>query len=326
MTMSFFYSQLCVGLPYPEGSYVGKTIIITGSNVGLGKEAARHFVRMGASKMILAVRSMEKGANAKRDIEDTTKCASSVVEVWELDMADYRSVQEFSARADAELDRVDVFIANAGIAPGKYAVAEDNEASITVNVVSTILLAGLMMPKMKSTATKFSTHPTMTIVSSDVHMHTTFPQKSAPDGQIFARVNDKATAEQYWDEQYPLSKLLEIFAVRAIAERDDSSTASVTINTVNPGLCHSELGRDFPTFGFWLIKLVLARSTEVGSRTLVHAASQGGTTHGKYLSDCHVKAPGAFVTSAEGIQAQNRVWDELAKKLEALAPGVTNNF
>lgn len=324
--MSFFYSQLFVGLPYPEGSYAGKTIVITGSNVGLGKEAARHFVRMGASKMILAVRSLEKGADAKRDIEGTTKCQSGVVEVWKLDMASYRSVQEFSARVEAELDRVDIFIANAGIAPGKYAVAEDNEASITVNVVSTILLAGLVLPKMKSTATRFSTQPTLTIVSSDVHDHTTFPQKSAPNGQIFARVNDKATAEQYWDQQYPLSKLLEIFAIRAIAEKDGSSTAPVTINAVNPGLCHSELGRDFPTVAFWLIKLVLARSTEVGSRTLVHAASQGAATHGKYLSDCHIKAPGAFVTSEEGRQAQSRVWDELAKKLEAIAPGVTNNF
>ncbi|KAH8711856.1 putative short-chain dehydrogenase [Phaeosphaeriaceae sp. PMI808] len=272
--MGFFYSQFFARLPYPTGSYTGKTVIITGSNVGLGKEAARHFVRMGASKLILAVRSLDKGAAAQLDIEATTKCSKNVIQVWKLDMASYASVQQFSARVDAELDRVDIFIANAGIAPGKYAISEDNEASITVNVVSTLLLTALVLPKMKATAAKFGTRPTLTITSSDVHGHTKFPQKSAPDGEILASVNDKQTAEKHWDDQYPISKLLEVFAVRSIAELYGSSKYPVTINTVNPGLCHSELGRDFG-FGFWLIKLVLARSTEVGSRTLVHAASGG---------------------------------------------------
>lgn len=324
--MGFFYSQLFVRLPYPTGSYTEKTIIVTGSNVGLGKEAARHFVRMGASKLILAVRSLDKGAAAKLDIETTTCCSKDVIEVWKLDMASYDSVQNFSARVEAELHRVDIFIANAGIAPAKYAIAEDNEASITVNVISTFLLTALVLPKLKATAAKFRTRPTLTITSSDVHSHTTFPQSSAPEGEILAAVNDKQIAEKHWDEQYPISKLLEVFAVRSIAElSSESSKYPVTINTVNPGLCHSELGRDFG-IGFWLIKLVLARSTEVGSRTLVHAASQGSETHGQYMSDCKIAAPAAFVTSKEGKRAQDRVWDELVRKLERIKPGVTSNF
>jgi NAD(P)-dependent dehydrogenase (short-subunit alcohol dehydrogenase family) len=324
--MGFLYSQLFVRLPYPTGSYTGKTIIITGSNVGLGKEAARHFARMGASKLILAVRSLDKGEAAKLEIETTTSCAKGVIQVWKLDMASYTSVQEFSARIETELDRIDIFIANAGIAPARYTTAEDNEASITVNVVSTILLTALVLPKLKASAATFGTRPTITITSSDVHGHTTFPQKSAPDGEIFATVNDKFTAEKYWNDQYPISKLLEVFAIRSIAERYRASTYPVTINAVNPGLCHSELGRDFPTIAFWLIKIFLARSTEVGSRTLVHAASQGAESHGQYMSDCEISTPAAFVTSDAGKCAQDRAWDELVRKLEAIRPGVTRNF
>ena len=36
------------------------------------------------------------------------------------------------------------------------------------------------------------------------------------------------------------------------------------------------------------LKYVISRNSEVGSRTLVHAAEGGDETHGKYLNDCKV--------------------------------------
>ncbi|KAK9241940.1 hypothetical protein V1506DRAFT_509936 [Lipomyces tetrasporus] len=66
------------------------------------------------------------------------------------------------------------------------------------------------------------------------------------------------------------------------------------------------------------MKLLLARSTEEGSRTSVHAAAQVGESHGKYLADAKIQEPGKIVTSKEGKEAQERVWHELVKKLEAI--------
>lgn len=326
MAATFLYGQLFAKLPYPTDLRTGETVIITGSNVGLGKEAARHFARLGAGKVILAVRNIDKGVQAKEDIEASTECSKDTVEVWQVDMASYASVQTFAARAEAELERIDVFLANAGIAPAKYAVLEENEASITINVVSTLLLTALILPKMKDTAAKFGVRPSLTITSSGVHGHTTVPQKSAPKGNLLKAINDQHTAEQHWNDQYPISKLLEVLAVRSIAEKYGSSGYPVTINAADPGLCHSELGRDFPSFGFWLVKAILARSTEAGSRTLLHAASAGPGSHGQYLSDCKITAPAAFVTSVEGREVQERAWEELVDKLEIISPGVTNNF
>lgn len=328
--MGFIASQFKT-LPYPTGNYVGQTIVITGSNVGLGKEAARHFIRMGAARIILAVRNVEKGQEAKAELENTpievgTGNKKCVLDVWEVDMASYASVERFSDRVTRDLDRIDIFLANAGIAPGSYRTAEDNEASITVNFTATMLLAALIMPKLKAVAREHKIRPTLSIVSSDVHHHTTVPQKSAPEGGIIAAINDKESAEKNWDEQYPLSKILGVFAVRALAERHPASSIPVTINLINPGLCHSELGRDIPTWGFWLIKLVLARTTEVGSRTLVHGSSQGVESHGQYMSDCTTGAPAPFVVSEEGKKVQERVYSEMVTKLEAIKPGCMSNF
>jgi hypothetical protein len=73
---------------------------------------------------------------------------------------------------------------------------------------------------------------------------------------------------------------------------------------------------------FWFSKLLFARSTEYGSRTLVHAASQGPETHGKYLSGCAVANRGGIAAVADVEEVQERVWREVSEKLERIRPGV----
>lgn len=65
------------------------------------------------------------------------------------------------------------------------------------------------------------------------------------------------------------------------------------------------------------------RTTEVGSRTLVHAGLSGPDTHGKYMSDSRITTCSNLVEGPEGPEVQKRVWEELAGKLEAIEPGVT---
>ncbi|OCT49986.1 hypothetical protein CLCR_07385 [Cladophialophora carrionii] len=321
--MGFLYSQLCQSLPTPSQFHFGKTVVVTGSNVGLGKEAARHFVRQGASRVILAVRNVEKGQAAADDIIKTTGRSKGTVQVWPLDMGDYKSIDHFVERAKEELDRIDIFLANAGVATMTFNTVADNEGMVTVNFISTFLLVLLVLPKLKETAHKFNTRPTLTITSSEVHGHTNFPEKAAPKGQILHTLADRAQANM--TERYPVSKLLGVFCVRAFAMRYPSCSYPVTVNCVNPGLCHSELARHLG-FAMVIIKAVLARSTEVGSRTLVHAASAGPESHGQYLSDCRIALPSDFVLSAEGALAQERVWDELVEKLESIRPGIMANL
>jgi len=111
--LGLVYTQWFVTPPYPTGSCAGKTVCVTGSNVGLGKEAVRHFVRLGAAKVIIAVRSVEKGEQARDDIEaDLGK--KGVIEVWQVDLQDYDSVKAFVKKLDG-LDRLDVLLENAGM-------------------------------------------------------------------------------------------------------------------------------------------------------------------------------------------------------------------
>lgn len=188
---TFLYEQLFVKLSYPTHDHSGQTIVVTGSNTGLGLEAARHFTRLNAGKVILAVRSLEKGENAKKSIEQTTG-RRGVVEVWQLDLSSYESTKQFAKRAEG-LTRLDTVVENAGVARDQYSILEDGESTITINVVSTFLLGLLLLPKLRECGKTHNTTPRLCIVTSEVHGLTKFPERNSTN--IFKTLNDKETAD-----------------------------------------------------------------------------------------------------------------------------------
>lgn len=159
----FLKSQL-VPLPYPTANFAGQTIIVTGANTGLGLEAARHFVRLGAAKVILACRDVEKGEAAVRGID----APLDVAEVWHVDLCNHESVKEFCARAQ-KLDRLDVLVENAAVKLPYYEEVESMETVITVNVISTFLMAMLLLPKLHLTGARNNVIPHLVIVGSNAH-------------------------------------------------------------------------------------------------------------------------------------------------------------
>lgn len=224
--------------------------------------------------------------------------------MWHLDLGSYESVKGFAKKAEG-LDRLDSVVENAGIATTEWSVMEDNESTITTNVVSTFLLGLLLLPKLRESGRKFNFTPHLAVVCSEVHAWSPFNERKSES--IFDALNDKETANMpdrylptsslsYFDQvnplirrRYQVSKLLEVFPCRELATRTKKSGKSdVIINYLNPGLCHSELARGSP---WWLhvMKFFLARTAEHGSRSLVNAVEGGEGTHGQYLSDCEVE-------------------------------------
>ena len=197
-----------------------------------------------------------------------------------------------------------------------------------MNVVSTFLLAVLLLPKLRSSAEKHNnTTPRISIVSSSVHHFVDLSAKASPS--IFDALNDKNSPVSKMSTRYFDSKLLEILYGRALASAISSSSSSshkplVVINLLNPGFCASDLFRE-PSAAFRLQLKVMGRSVEEGSRALVDAVGRGTDSHGEYLSDCKVARVSDFVLSKKGAKTQERVWEELNAKLEAIEPGIMDN-
>lgn len=164
--MDFVRTQFA-HIPIPKTSFEGQTIIVTGSNVGLGLEAARHFARLGANKVILAVRSISMGEAAAKSIHESVG-KEGVCEVWHIDMGNWDSIKEFVKKTES-LERLDVVVENAGIAMPEWSEMEGIESTIAVNVVGTFLLALNLLPILRTKGKRNGVTPKLVITSSDVH-------------------------------------------------------------------------------------------------------------------------------------------------------------
>ena len=174
-----------------SGSLSGKTYIVTGANIGLGLETARHLVRCSAARVILAVRNVTAGEAAKGDIERTTG-RKGIAEVWHLDLASSSSVQEFARKAGKELERIDGLIENAGVQLSRWTIAEDMEMCMTVNVINTMFLGVLMMSKLMESARKYDIKPIVVFLVSALGF-TTAARKELDKGgkaNIFKGINN----------------------------------------------------------------------------------------------------------------------------------------
>lgn len=181
----------------------GKTFIVTGANTGLGYEAAKHLVGASPAKVILASRSIEKGEAAKSKIEADTG-VKDVAEVWELDMGSFESIKAFAAKVN-KLERVDAIVENAGVAPVDWSTRDGYEETLMVNDLGTVLLAVLVLPKLKESAKKFGNKPHLTIVGSGILVRAPGVLE-AIGGDIVDELNDKDRAKM--EERYETLQLL----------------------------------------------------------------------------------------------------------------------
>ena len=191
--------------------------------------------------------------------------------------------------------------------------------------MGTFLLALLLMPKLRSDGRKYGFTPTLTVVTSELHEFVAFDERKEPG--IFAHLNDEKKSAAGMGSRYPVSKLLEVFALREIAREHPVKQLGCTLNLVNPGWCHSELTREMTSPVVTVVKKVMCRTTDAGSRTLVDAAiGHGNDTHGQYLSNQRVADVAPLVASIEGLDVQKKVWHELAQMLEVIQPGILKNL
>ncbi|WP_374971261.1 SDR family oxidoreductase [Terrabacter sp. BE26] len=123
----------------------GRHVVVTGSNSGTGREAARRLAAAGAD-VVVAVRSTDKGDAARAEILAADPDAS--VTVRRLDLADLASVRAFAGQLLEEGRPIDVLVNNAGVMapPRRFETVDGFELQLGTNFLGPFALTNLLLP------------------------------------------------------------------------------------------------------------------------------------------------------------------------------------
>ncbi|KAG9231973.1 hypothetical protein BJ875DRAFT_428651 [Amylocarpus encephaloides] len=322
----FMRVQVFARIPQPTESFSSKTVVVVGANTGIGKESVKHLVRLGSSKIILGCRDTSKGESAKAEIQSLFPTSKSILEVWEVDLISYPSVQEFARRVSSQLERLDTLILNAGLNLTVFQVCNGTEMSMGVNVLSTFLLAMLLVPKLRETARRFGVSPNLTFTTSAMYTVAKFPERQ---DDVFDWLGKRENVDPH--SQYALTKLFHIVVIRKLATLIDPqtdvktpTTPPIIVNSLDPCLCKTDLFRSVqgPLKIVLAIFKLFARTAEEGARLVVIAASADRESHGGYMRVGALKEYAPNIMSPSGVENSEYVWDQVAKKLEGIQPGL----
>ncbi|KIJ64226.1 hypothetical protein HYDPIDRAFT_28663 [Hydnomerulius pinastri MD-312] len=303
--LDFVYDQWTTVPPVEKVDLSGKTVMVVGGNAGIGFEATKHFASMNPHRLIIGCRNQTKGEEAVKDLKKSTGYKNC--EIWIVDLANFTSVNSFADRVRKECNDLHILVMNAGILTKKYETTVDG---------------------WEPTA---GTPSRLVVVASDVHYWATIESEVQDSSKPLEKLSSKEyctparMGQRYYD-----SKLLNVLFVRSLADRLQS-VAPLTVESVNPGFCYSNLrGAGITTsleaiFNFLLEKL-FAWTSEQGARQLVWAAigEQGNEEKmkGAYISKAQVVEPSDFVMSEEGRKFQEKLWQETVDILSQVSPKV----
>jgi len=125
----------------------GKEYMITGSNSGIGKQAALEIAKRGG-KIHMVCRNPKAAAEAKDELVEGS--GNSDIQVHILDMSDPRAVHTFASKFKAENSSLDVLINNAGCMSDPRSVSEDTglEKNFATNTLGPHILTEALVPMM----------------------------------------------------------------------------------------------------------------------------------------------------------------------------------
>jgi NAD(P)-dependent dehydrogenase (short-subunit alcohol dehydrogenase family) len=287
----------------------GRTIIVTGSNTGIGFEAAKALAAKGA-RVLLACRSREKAEAAMAQIRQTGPNAD--LAFLPLDQADLASVRA-AAELAAKEPRLDVLVNNAGVMmPPLSRTAQGFELQFGVNHLATFALSGLLLPKLAETPGS-----RVVVTASLAHQ----------SGNL---AWDDLNAEKGYKRgrRYSDSKLANLLFVQELDRRLRAAGSPVAAVGCHPGVAKTELGRHFGPFSVlfaaagWFLN-----TAAMGAWPALQAATDPSVKAGGYYGPLgwrEARGPSGEATrtaTAQDPVLARRLWD-VSVEMTGIDPGI----
>ncbi|BBY55342.1 SDR family NAD(P)-dependent oxidoreductase [Mycobacterium koreense] len=246
----------------------GRVAVITGSNTGIGFEAARVLADHGA-QVVLAVRNLAKGEAAAAQIR--AQHPDAQVAITQLDLASLESIRTAAADLRSAYPRIDVLINNAGVMfTPRQETADGFEMQFGTNHLGHFALTGLILDRLVGVEGS-----RVVTVSSNAHR-----LKAAIhfDDLQWQRRYSRVGA-------YGQAKLANLLFTYELQRRLAAANEPTIAVAAHPGASNTELMRNLPAVIRPAAKLVtplMFQSPPMGALPTLRAATDPQVTGGQY--------------------------------------------
>ncbi|KIW14036.1 hypothetical protein PV08_06817 [Exophiala spinifera] len=291
-----------------------KVILVTGGNIGLGKQSILEFVRHQPKEIWLAARNLEKATAAAEDIKRQVPGAN--ITLLEMDLSSLESVKNAADRVLATTERLDILMLNAGIMAAPPGTTKDGyEVQWATNHLGHALLAKLLVPLLEKTAKRAGNGDgagggdvRIVCLSSRGHVY-------GPKGGVSfeSLKTDGATLGAY--QRYGQSKLGNILWAREMSRR----YPWMKVVSVHPGVVGTNLLNGATGSPAW-IKAVLGASKAVGLTASVEkgvrnqlwaaTADEDKVKNGEYFEPVGVMGKGSKESKDDDLARKVWEWTE----------------
>ncbi|MEV6230323.1 SDR family NAD(P)-dependent oxidoreductase [Saccharopolyspora shandongensis] len=278
----------------------GRTVLVTGSTGGIGKETARGLARLGAD-VILVGRNADRAEAAAAELRRDT--GNPGVEALIADVTRQDDLRRLAEQARSRDGGLHVLINNAGVAKQRRELTADGvEAAFAANVLAPFVLTHLLLPELRRTG-----RGRVVNIAGGV-----------PRGRIDL---DNLQGEKSYVglASYNQTKLALMAMSYAFAER--LAEPGVTINVAYPGHAYTSMNQNLTTSAYPLVarplvpllKLlmpVLYGGAAVGRASVssIRLASDPGLAdvHGVYFTSKARRAP--WPASVRDRHTRDAIW------------------
>ena len=261
-----------------------KTIIVTGSNSGIGKEAALNLAESG-HRILMLCRDSDKSIKAHQEV--VFRSGNENVFLIPVDLSDPNSIRSAVENIKKEYQVIDVLVNNAGVYKVKRQETHNGvEMTFAVNFLATFMLSQMLLENLEAIG-----NGRIINVVSELYKNGSIDFDNL--------ILDKGYKV---GDAYANSKLATVLYTVELAER--VRRKGICVNALHPGVLATDSFRDYPRLLTKILNLFLEKPHKGGERIAYLAISdEVKGVSGKYF----------FKTEEQEVDIPNQARDTTEK-------------
>ncbi|KAM5343307.1 hypothetical protein ACJ41O_014273 [Fusarium nematophilum] len=286
----------------------GRVILVTGGNIGLGKETVLQLGKHNAAHIFLAARSEAKALQAIKEIRQAVPDVAKIT-FLHLDLTSFDSIKQAVASFESQSTMLHLLINNAGIMATPAGTTQDGyEVQFGTNHMGHALLTKLLLPTLKKTAAATTPPQGVRVVTLASSAETMAP---ATDTYNFDKLKTDMAAISTIT-RYGISKIANIHYAREFA-RHNPDILSVS---VHPGVVNTNLTSG-PAASWPILRLFLPlfspfiTNVATGTKNQLWAAVSPDVKSGEFYYPVGTLGKGSKLSKDNALAEELWNWTEM---------------